>query len=326
MIQPFLTLAELDRTPIEYRIPDLLTTEGNVLISAFRKTGKTSLILNLIAALTSEENFLGSLPCKALPGPVVYVNLELHQSMLWQYCQEMGMQVDNKQVLIQDYRGYSNKYQWPDDEWRSQYTKMLTSVGASALIIDPIHPLLVSGMVDSNSNDEARLALELLGEIARDAELAHLFVIDHTGKADRTTARGASSKEDWADVLWNIGMDADGSSPYRTLTVTGRGVSGEQRYLRRDKHLYLAASHDGSEDRAGHSAGAAGGTQTTQGKILAELRRCPCTVPQLLAAIGTSNSSISAALNMLEGSGNVERVGRARGKGGPDVWKIVQRF
>ena len=59
-IKPFLHISDLSDEPVKYRIPDLLTMRGNVLISAYRKTGKTTLILHLAAALCNKTTpFLG---------------------------------------------------------------------------------------------------------------------------------------------------------------------------------------------------------------------------------------------------------------------------
>jgi predicted Rossmann fold nucleotide-binding protein DprA/Smf involved in DNA uptake len=57
-------------------------------------------------------------------------------------------------------------------------------------------------------------------------------------------------------------------------------------------------------------------------RIMAELRKGARTVQELRTQTGTSNSTISAALNELERTGSVERAGKAPGKGGAELWRL----
>jgi hypothetical protein len=316
----FLALSDLDDTPIEYRIPDLLTTEGNVLISAYRKAGKTSLILNLIAAMTTGQDFLGGLTCEPVAGPVVYVNLELHQSMLRDYCVDMGLKMTNDMVLVQDYRGHAGKFDLSNEEWRMEYSDRLWKEEAAVLIIDPISPLLAMNGVDSNDNDMARVVLENLGEIAADAKLDHLFIIDHTGHADKTRARGASAREDWADMLWNITADDQQGSPYRNLNVIGRGVGGHQRYMRQHKQLQLATGQQGAAQPQQGTAP----VSTTRADILEYMRDRIVTSTKIQMKLGLHQSTVARELQGLISGGRVKIVGKAEGKGAAPLYAIVE--
>lgn len=307
-----------------------MTTEGNVLISAYRKAGKTSLILNLVAALTTPDKFLGGLSCRPVPGPVVYVNLELHQSMLRQYCTDMGLKIDNDMVLVQDYRGHATKFLLQEEDWRAEYAEKLWKQEASVLIIDPISPLLAMNGVDSNDNDMARVVLENLGEIAADAQLDHLIVIDHTGHAEKGRARGASGKEDWADMLWNVVADAEPNSPYRSLNVIGRGVQGHQRYMKQHNDLVLANSSAPTPMGTGRPVAGSqpAPVEKPLNKILAFLRRCdePVTYKEIERATGLYKPDVSKAMTQAEALGRVKRRGKAGGKGGADLWVIDDQF
>lgn len=298
-IKPFLHISDLSDEPVEYRIPDLLTMRGNVLISAYRKTGKTTLILHLAAALCNKSaQFLGR-PCAPLDGRLVYANFEMEQNMLRKYACEQSI---NGNFLVQDYRGASSHFDLGDDDWREEYAQALVDNEASALIIDPIHVLQVAGGGDSNSNDDARLILEQLSEIVYMARLQHLFIIDHTGHADKTRARGASGKEDWADILWNL--QSSENSEARSLSVTGRGAQGGTSYTK----------NDGGQLEAGTMSG---GGNPNNG-VMIELGKAeePMTVADLEALTGLSQSAISRALNALEEQGSAirtpSRTGRAQ--------------
>jgi hypothetical protein len=57
-IPPALPLADLSSEPPGERITGLLPMTGSLIISAYRKTGKSTLALDLAAALSSERDFL----------------------------------------------------------------------------------------------------------------------------------------------------------------------------------------------------------------------------------------------------------------------------
>lgn len=307
----FLHFDELSSKPIKQRIPKLLTMRSNVLVNAYRKAGKTSLMMDLMASMTSDEDFLGTLSCVKLEGPCVYMNIELEQSMLRQYAQANGIEKDNDAALFLDYCGRMSQFKLADDEWRDDFADALYDIGAAALIIDPIHPVIAMGGGDSNSNDEGRYTMELLGEIRRSAELDHLFVVDHTGHQDKTRARGASSKEDWADVLWNVQSAGDGTEG-RTLTAVGRGVADHKITYQLD-HGRLHTMEKDYKDGKVTAAGAVRAALISAGKAL--------TSQEIQAATGLSSTTVSDTLNEMDHVGNVDRHPR-KGQGGGYVWNI----
>jgi AAA domain len=306
-IEPFLTWDQLSTEPVRYRIPDLLTMRGNVLFSAYRKTGKTTLIMNLMAALTSKRKFLGGLDCKSVEGKVVYVNLELDQSMLRKYGEEEG--INPGAVIVQDYRGRASRFLLNDEKWRANYADELYDLNVNVLVIDPIHPLLVAGATDSNDNDMAREALELLGEIAADAELHHLILVDHTGHADKSRSRGASGKEDWADMLWNL-QGSEGENQ-RTLQVIGRGANGAAMYTKdRDGACQLASD-------TGTNVNPKSRVSIALGKSVK-----PLTPQEIASKLMIDRTAVSRALNELLAEGNAERLDYKEGRA--ELWKSVR--
>jgi DNA-binding transcriptional ArsR family regulator len=305
-IKPFLHISDLSDEPVEYRIPDLLTMRGTVLISAYRKTGKTTLVLHLAAALTGRHTqFLGR-PCTPLDGKLVYANFEMEQNMLRKYATDQNI---NGNFLVQDYRGAASHFELADEDWREEYANRLVDEGVKGLVVDPIHVLTVGAGADSNSNDDAREVLEWLSEVAAMASLTHLFVVDHTGHADKSRARGASGKEDWADILWNL-QSSEGSDT-RTLTVTGRGAQGGAIY----------AKNDGGQLEAGTRSG---GDNPNNG-VMIELGKSdgPMTVAELEAATGLSQASLSRSLAILEEQGSAIRTPSRTGRA--QTWRTTRR-
>lgn len=305
-IKPFLHISDLSDEPVEYRIPDLLTMRGTVLISAYRKTGKTTLVLHLAAALTSKsKQFLGR-PCTPLDGRLVYANFEMEQNMLRKYATDQDL---NGNFLVQDYRGFASHFELANEDWREEYANHLVDEEVAGLIIDPIHVLTVGAGADSNSNDDAREVLEWLSEVAALANLTHMFIVDHTGHGDKTRARGASGKEDWADILWNL-QGVEGEST-RTLQVTGRGASGAAAYIKRE---------DGSLESASASGG---GDMNANNRVMIELGKSAraMTPVELQAATGLAQQTVSKACNTLNEQGSIKRIGKV---GRAEAWMTTR--
>jgi hypothetical protein len=301
-------LCELDPNAPRERIKDLLTMNGNLLISAYRKTGKTTLILALLHALTSGDDFIDR-RCVPVEGTAVYVNLELQQNMLRKYALDNGMDLDNKNVLFMDYRGYGSEFRVCDDGWRDEFAAFLRDQHAKVLIIDPIHVLMIYNVQDSNATDEARHLMEDLGSLAVEAELDHLIVVDHTGHYDKSRARNSSGKEDWADVLWNVQGEED--QP-RTLSAMGRGVQGIAMYNLNKDDRRLHEISTGTDDKV---------PAPSQVRVVLAQSPRAMTVKEIAAAAKLGESTVAKHLSSMEVMGNVQRKKAGR-QGGAELWEL----
>jgi DNA-binding transcriptional ArsR family regulator len=160
---------------------------------------------------------------------------------------------------------------------------------------------------DSNDNDDQRRALEALGEIARDAELHHLIVVDGAGHSEQGRARGASSKADWADALWNLQV-REGTDT-RTLLAAGRGVNGAVSYER---------------DADGGLISRMGSPDNSLNRVMVALGKSgrPMTVAEIAAATGLTQPALRSALERLDEQGSVVRAGK---RGLAELWTSPRR-
>jgi hypothetical protein len=316
-VPQFRPYSALDGTPAEESIPGLLYTHSSiVVVSGYLKSGRTSLVLNLANAMTTDDDFLGGLPCKKVGGPVVYVSFAMNQVMIRQYIDSASLKTDNDLLLFADYHGRAQDFRLMDATFREVFAAILSEAGASAVIIDPLPVLLAVNGIDTQDISQVARATAALSSIAEDAALDHLVVVDTLGHGAKTRSRGASELASWGDVLWDIRVDS-GGSPYRVLSAVGRGIDPtDVRYLSRGGRLALAARHEELP---------AGGVSTT-GKILAVLHKGPRSVAQLHAQVGTTAANIANVLHQQENLGNVIRGGKAPGKGGFELWQIAERF
>jgi hypothetical protein len=224
----FLSFDDLDDTPLQYRIAGIWPEGGHMLLSAYAKCGKTTLTMHLLKALADGTDFLGR-ECNQVDGTAVYVNLELSQQMLRSYATEAGLDLAHKKLRVLDWRGRAGHFRVGDAAWREALAAELKEIHCDVLVIDPLSPILAVAGIKSNDTDETRNFLESLGELAALAG-CDLFVVDHTGHADKSRARNSSAKLDWPDALWALQSDGGDDSPRRKIDVKGRGVSASLDY------------------------------------------------------------------------------------------------
>lgn len=218
----FKTGAELDDTPFVYRIEGLLPAKCNVLFSAYRKAGKTSTMLNLSKALTTKERFFGEFRTDRVEGRVVYLNFELDEQMFRKYMEDNRLDLDNPRLVILNLRGKVGQFRILDETFRNCFAELLREQECEVLIVDPLSTVMSRHGQDSDNNDAARMVLEMFTEVQALADIDHIIVVDHTGHENKGRVRGASGKEDWADVLWV--QEKNGSDLTRKFKAEGRGV------------------------------------------------------------------------------------------------------
>ncbi len=191
--------------------------------------------MHMLNALSEGEDFLGR-ECREVSVTVVYVNLELNQSMLRKYAEDMGIDLEDKHLKVLDYQGRASQLKIDDSGFRNSFAAAVKDVEGKVLVLDPLSPILSMLGIDSNDTDRVREVLENLGEMAKQAG-CDLVIIDHTGHTAQGRPRNSSAKLDWPDVLWNLQLASkDETDPGRELHVgTGRGVMASTIYYRMDE-------------------------------------------------------------------------------------------
>jgi len=214
------TLAEVLARPDEprARVEGVLPWKGSGLIVAQRKTGKTTLGLNLTRSLITGEPFLGSLAVRAIaPGArVCLLNFEVSGGQLARWARDAGVPLDR--LFLVNLRGRRNPLSDPED--RAELAALLRAQRVETLICDPFGRAY-SG-ASQNDAGEVGAWLVSLDTFAR-AEVGALDVIltAHAGwNGERT--RGSSALEDWADSI--VTLTRDEESGDRFIRATGRDV------------------------------------------------------------------------------------------------------
>jgi RecA-family ATPase len=228
------------------RVDGLIGWAASVLITAQRKTGKTTFELNLARALLLGEPFLGRYPVRKIDGRVAILNYEVSAQQLARWAIEAG--VPPERILTVNLRGGSNPLAW--EEERAELAAELRRREVETIMVDPFGRAFTGS--DQNSAGDVQAFLLMLDQFCR-AEVGalDLMMSAHAGWQQERT-RGSSALEDWPDTIITLTKDEDGQ---RYLRAIGRDVDIEEdqlSYREADRRLLLTGA--GSKAQAQASA------------------------------------------------------------------------
>lgn len=203
------------------RVEGLIPSEAGTLIVAQRKTGKSTLLLNLAKALLEGEYFLGQFATRQINGRVAILNYEVSGAQLARWAHEA--RIPDDRLYLVNLRGRRNPLSHADD--RAVLAEQLRAHDVESLLVDPFG----RAYTGQNQNDAGEVGawLAQLDEFARtQIGVADLILSAHAGwNGERT--RGASALEDWADSIITITRDRD-DEHRRFLRAIGRDVDVEE--------------------------------------------------------------------------------------------------
>ena len=214
----------------KYLINELFPTGGNITLTAEYKSGKTTLINNIVKALADDEPFLGRYGINDHDRNIVIFNYEVEPRQYRQWMREVGIRNTDRVKLVH-LRGI--RMPMTSDYVQDKVIDILREFNAQTWIVDPLARAFV-GSGDENSNSDVGLFLDTLDVIKYEANVENLIVAAHTGRALEhgiERARGASRFDDWADVRWILTKNDEGQ---RFLKAHGRDVDMEQHLLTYD--------------------------------------------------------------------------------------------
>lgn len=236
------TLTEVLARPAqpEHRVQDLIPWEAGTLLTAQRKAGKTTTVLNLARSLLTGADFLGRFGVRRVDGEVALLNFEVSAAQLAHWAADVGVPPDR--LYLVNLRGRRNPFADPDDEQR--LADHLRARGVESIICDPFG----RAYTGTSQNDPGEVTgwLVQLDQFARGMVGAHDLVLTaHAGwNGERT--RGSSALEDWADSIMTLTRDAgEDTAGERYLRAIGRDVELDEDRLDFNadtRHLSLAGA------------------------------------------------------------------------------------
>lgn len=216
------------------RVQDLIPWEASTLLTAQRKTGKTTLVLNLARSLLTGEDFLGQHAVRPVQGTVTLLNFEVSAATVAHWAADL--EIDPARLFLVNLRGRRNPLKRVDD--RTRLAELLKSRNTETLIVDPFG----RAFTGTSQNDAGEVGgfLQQLDEFTRtDIGALDLLLTAHAGwNGERT--RGSTALEDWADSIITVTRDdsQDGTGE-RYLRAIGRDVDLEEDRLDYDPDTRL---------------------------------------------------------------------------------------
>lgn len=201
----------------------LIPWGGSVLLAGQYKAGKSTLMLNLIKALTTGTPFLGMF---SVPEPlkVAYVDLELGRSLAWDWFDEIpGM--DFSKVVYIPRVGQGAQLHMQSESIRSKWARRLRQAEVDVLIIDPLSPVMSGIGIDENSAETVRPMLDAFDVLKVEAGLKSVIATHHTGHQNAGRARGSTAFLDWPAAFMSITKQGEDEDSPRAFRAFGRDVS-----------------------------------------------------------------------------------------------------
>lgn len=293
-------LDDIEDESVRYRIDKTLPMNGNLLVVAKRKAGKSTILLNLIRALRTGEPFLGSLEVEPITGRVAYLNYELPRAMFQAWAHDVGLTSDD--MLAVNLRGRRNPL--GNDQDLDTLRAGLVEHKVEVIVVDPFSRAFTGQNI--NDTGEVTRFLADLDILKTEVGASSLIVAAHAGwGADR--ARNSSVLEDWPDAI--ITMTAD-DQHRRYLSAIGRDVELDEDQLVFDPHtraLTLSGAGNRQVATTADRLNALADTITeiasttpglTTGEIEARLKDLE---------VGIQKGDVSKAASLAEGSKRITR-------------------
>lgn len=217
------TLAEILERPESppHRVEELVPSGASALIVAQKKTGKTTLVLNLARCLIEGGEFLGRFATRPVAGRVAILNYEVTGEMLARWADEVGVPTDR--LVLVNLRGRRNPLRVEED--RAKLAALLRELEVEALIVDPFGRAY-GGKSQNDAAEVGQWLVDLDTFTRSEVGAAEVYLCAHAGwTAERT--RGSSALEDWPDVTITLTRDQD-NHQVRYLAAEGRDVLLEE--------------------------------------------------------------------------------------------------
>lgn len=224
-----------------WRVEGLLPAEGNMLVVAQRKTGKTTLVNNLVRSLLTGEVFLGRFDTAPVEGSVMMLNYEVSGATFARWLGDLGLSKSaRKRIHVVNLRGRENLL--ATEAGRITLAAMMRERRVEVLTVDPFGKAFTGDNQDSNSQVTPWLAL--LDRVANDGGAREVILVAHAGwgggergQASQVRARGASALEDWADAIVRYSRNNELDGAPRFIEAEGRDV-----FVEKDQLDYDAAT------------------------------------------------------------------------------------
>ena len=201
-------------------IEPIIPAGKSVALYAAGKTGKSLLILDLVAAAASGRPILGGPPLET-PIHILYVDQEMTKDDLTERFHSLGY--TQRDPILEQHFHYSQLYPWPPFDIAAggdELVDLAIEVEAQLIVIDT---LIRSVSGEENSANTINDFYRYTAKPLKAAGIA-LLRIDHAGKDLTRGQRGTSAKGDDVDVVWLLKLKG-GDLPDKTMLTLRRDAA-----------------------------------------------------------------------------------------------------
>jgi hypothetical protein len=306
-LKAFLAVSPED---VQYRIVDLMAEGSHIVLAAQYKSGKTTLVGNVVRCLADGGLFLGQFKTERVKRVAILDN-ELDPRTLSSWLRDQGIKSTNR-VSIVSMRGRVASFNILDDAIRAKWAEALR--GIDVLVFDCLRPVLDALGLDENT--QAGRFLTAFDALLYEAGISEAVIVHHMGHSGERS-RGDSRILDWPDATWKlIRQSSDDPTSPRFFSAFGRDVDVPESLLSYDpasRHLTLGEGNrndiravDLVEDILDYVAVNTGSSLT-----------------QIRDAIAGDNKDIASAIKLAVDS-NALKADRRKGRGGGMSYSIPE--
>jgi hypothetical protein len=206
--------------PEQYRITEWWPIGGAITIVAQAKTGKSTLLGNLLRSLVDGDPWLGRWLPTPFEGNVTVLDFEMTPRTFLDWLKKQKIRNDDriKPLLL---KGKAASFDVFNPTCVAQWVKTLQANNTSVLVLDCLRPILDACGVDEHTEvGKWFVAFDAVCDAAGVHEVA---VIHHSGH-DGTRARGDSRIRDWPTAEWFVTKESDSHASPRRIQARGRDV------------------------------------------------------------------------------------------------------
>jgi len=268
----------------EYRMQDVWVKAATVFVVAPNKTGKTTLVCNVIRSLADGADFLGRYETLPVMRNVGVINFELNGNQYKKWLRKLELANPSK-VKVWNLKGKPNPFRTPTS--RQHFVKQLKSRQVEVLIVDPFSSAFTGD--DANKNEAVKQFLLDLDVLVTEADVEELMMVVHAGH-DGTRARGASTLADHPDTSWFLNKNE--LTQVRTFRAEGRDVFVAEETLEMQT--------DGITYRLSGLSKAESNVEILKSQVFAFVTTHPdCTASDIEVGVKGKNAAVTSARNSL---------------------------
>lgn len=197
--------------PIPYRINGVLPKDGRIVLAAPMKSGKTTMMGNLLRSLADGDPFLDTFETTPVTGRIILFDFEMPETLIQEWLRDQQIRNIDR-IHIFPMRGRGELFNILSPTVREEWAKRIKDLDGEIIIGDPIKPVLDS--LGLSEHVEAGKLLTAFDALLKEAGAHEAMWTHHMGH-NGERSRGDSTLRGWPDAEWKLVTERDDKSGER---------------------------------------------------------------------------------------------------------------